>query len=298
MHTLGAGFLAGADIYDCVCVINTREALETFARTRVNLGPEVVLAAGPFGAGGKVGVGAGAGSRSPGEGKAYDEPVAPGAETDDPARLSAGDTPSARRRSSHRAFGPVFTYVKSRGLFAGVHMDGTVITERKEANAAFYGARVPVPQILAGENLPAREAPHLWPLAARGLHDALRKAESGPDEDIVQPTEATPAINDPKPGHGMGDFQGQGGDDPVPRAGGPRTGSVSGAAHKTTDELPAYEGTGDSIRGQKTPQPGQEMKDTIPREGQERRGTVGGEGAHATSDELPAYPGSKAPMGD
>lgn len=296
VHALGAGFLAGADIYDCICVINTKEALEAFSRTRVSLGPEVALAAGPFGAGGKMQIGASA-SRSP-----ESEAVESGAvgETGDPSKLSA-ERPSEKRRSSYKAFGPVFTYVKSRGLFAGVHVDGTVITERKEANAAFYGAHVSVPQILSGTGLPAREAPHLWPLAARPLHDALQRAESRPaeGEELIPPAEATPGIDGgpaPEYRYGSEDPPIQGGQDPVPRAGGERTGSVSGAAHRTTDELPNYEGTGGTTRGQEFPAPGQEMGDILPKEGQEKKGTVSGEGAQATSDELPAYPGSKAPV--
>ncbi|KAL2104429.1 hypothetical protein VUR80DRAFT_958 [Thermomyces stellatus] len=105
VHALGAGFLAGADIYDCVCVINTREALEAFSRTRVSLGPEVALAAGPFGVGGKVQVGASA-SRSPEGGEA--------AGSGDKSKLSAERPAAERRRSSYNAFGPVFTSSPAR----------------------------------------------------------------------------------------------------------------------------------------------------------------------------------------
>ncbi|EGY16415.1 SH3 domain-containing protein [Verticillium dahliae VdLs.17] len=52
VHALGAGFMIGVDIYDCVCVINTQEALKAFMSTRVSLGPDVAVTAGPYGAGG------------------------------------------------------------------------------------------------------------------------------------------------------------------------------------------------------------------------------------------------------
>jgi lipid-binding SYLF domain-containing protein len=42
VHTLGVGFMAGIDIYDCVVVINNREALEAFSKVRVSLGGETV----------------------------------------------------------------------------------------------------------------------------------------------------------------------------------------------------------------------------------------------------------------
>lgn len=230
-------------------------------------------------------IGASAGSKA--EGQAGDQ-----------SKLSAEGDDKKKSRSSYKAFGPVFTYVKSRGLFGGVHVDGTVITERKEANADFYGAPVTVSQILSGRDLPAREAPHLWPLAARPLHDALRKAESRPgdDEELIPAGEATPAIDGgPAPDYGREDPPIQGGQSPVPRAGGESTGSVSGAAHRTTDELPNYEGVGGTTTGQAFPAPGQQMGDELPREGQEKKGTVGGAGAHGTSDQLPAYPGNNAP---
>lgn len=35
IHTLGVGFMAGIDIYDCVIVINNREALNAFSKLRV-----------------------------------------------------------------------------------------------------------------------------------------------------------------------------------------------------------------------------------------------------------------------
>ena len=54
IHTLGWGIMAGADIYDCVCVINTDDGMEGFTRVRSTLGGEVSAAVGPLGGGSTV----------------------------------------------------------------------------------------------------------------------------------------------------------------------------------------------------------------------------------------------------
>jgi len=45
---------------------------------------------------------------------------------------------------------PWWSYMKSRGLYGGVQLDGTIIIERNDENARFYGERLPLSQILAG----------------------------------------------------------------------------------------------------------------------------------------------------
>ena len=46
---------------------------------------------------------------------------------------------------------PVWTYTHSRGLYGGLTVDGTVVREKKDANAKFYGGTVTTAQILRGE---------------------------------------------------------------------------------------------------------------------------------------------------
>jgi lipid-binding SYLF domain-containing protein len=70
--------------------------------------------------------------------------------------LSAGVTPTAA----------VYTYSKSKGLFAGVSLEGAVIATQKTANARYYGRPVSSGDILSG-----RVAP---PPGARRLRAALR----------------------------------------------------------------------------------------------------------------------------
>jgi lipid-binding SYLF domain-containing protein len=115
LHTAGLGFLVGVDIYDCVVVINTLEALESFTKIRCTLGGEVSAVAGPVGIGGVL------------------------------------ETEVHKRRA------PIWTYLKSRGFYAGVQVDGTVIIERTDANEEFYGERISVGNILKGKakNVPS-----------------------------------------------------------------------------------------------------------------------------------------------
>lgn len=57
---------------------------------------------------------------------------------------------------------PVWTYTKSRGIYGGLTVDGTVIKERSETNASFYGAKVTAEQILRGE-VQTQTAADKWP---------------------------------------------------------------------------------------------------------------------------------------
>ena len=87
-------FLIGLDVYDCVLVINSQAALDSFSTHKATLGAEIGVAAGPYGAG---------------------------------AAVEAGLEKA-----------PVFSYVKSRGLYAGVELVGQVFVERYDENAAMY----------------------------------------------------------------------------------------------------------------------------------------------------------------
>lgn len=43
------GLVYGVDVYDCVCVLNTAKAVESYAKPEMSLGGGVALAAGPLG---------------------------------------------------------------------------------------------------------------------------------------------------------------------------------------------------------------------------------------------------------
>jgi len=122
IHTLGWGFVAGADIYDCVCVINNDRGMEGFTRVRCTLGGEVSAAVGPLGGGSMV------------------------------------DSEIFKRQA------PVWTYTKSKGLYVGVQVDGTIIVERTGENERFYGIeKIRNHQILAGQvQVPPGSMIQLW----------------------------------------------------------------------------------------------------------------------------------------
>jgi lipid-binding SYLF domain-containing protein len=144
LHTAGLGFLVGVDIYDCVVVINTAEALEAFTKVRCTLGSEISVSAGPVGAGGVL------------------------------------------ESEVHKRQAPIFTYLKSRGFYAGVQIDGTVIIERTDENERFYGQRIPVAEILAGK---VRHPPY----EIRRLLETIKAAQGDTDVDEeLLPTEPPP----------------------------------------------------------------------------------------------------------
>ncbi len=119
--------MLGADIYDCVCVLNTPEAVAAFTRPRLSLGGEIAVVAGPIGAG---------------------------------ASVEGAVGKSAK---------PVYSYMRSRGLYGGVQADGTVILQRPGANYDFYKQKVNVEQILSGAVQ--------WPHSALQLREVARDAE-------------------------------------------------------------------------------------------------------------------------
>ncbi|KAK2027960.1 hypothetical protein LX32DRAFT_729038 [Colletotrichum zoysiae] len=111
VSTLGAGLMFGLDIYECVLVLNTAAQVAAFARPRVSLGAETSVAVGPVGAGAAV-------------------------EADLFASFASGT--AAARSPPPR---PMYSYMKSRGLWAGVQIDGTVILARHDCNAVAYADR-------------------------------------------------------------------------------------------------------------------------------------------------------------
>ncbi|KND87714.1 Protein YSC84 [Tolypocladium ophioglossoides CBS 100239] len=203
VHSVGGGFQIGLDIYDCVCVINSREALAAFTNTRVSLGSDLAVVAGPYGAGGAVDFGTAVdggkeedGKRKTGAAGAAGPAV--GAAPPQSQSLQPDAAKKSHRRSlSASAFKPVFSYVKSRGFYAGVQVDGTVVVERKDANAAFYGAQVAVDQVLKGQVPPPQQAsPNMWPAGARALMEVLRGAEAGVLGDSHGGDATTPVAGD------------------------------------------------------------------------------------------------------
>ncbi len=87
----------------------------------------------------------------------------------------------------HKRQSPLFTYIKSRGFYAGLQLDGTIVIERTDENERFYGERIGVKDILQGK---ARHPPY----EIKRLMETLRAAQGDTDVDeSLIPDEAAPA---------------------------------------------------------------------------------------------------------
>lgn len=135
----GVGGQIGAEITDFVFILNSKNAVDLFAQ----LG-SVTL-------GTNVSIAAG--------------PVGRNAE--------AAGTASLKSASA------VFAYSKTKGLFAGVSLEGSAILERRDANKKFYGANVKARNILAGKIDPPPAAEPLM----RVLDSRVFNHGSGYDDD-------------------------------------------------------------------------------------------------------------------
>lgn len=76
-----------------------------------------------------------------------------------------------------RSTSAVYTYCRSRGLFAGVSLEGSYLVERKDANRKFYCAELRASEILAGEVSP--------PKAAEPLYEQLENYLMEADQDML-----------------------------------------------------------------------------------------------------------------
>lgn len=157
LHTAGVGFLVGIDVYDCVVVLNTDEAVKAFSAVRCTLGGELSAVAGPIGIGGVL-----------------DSEV-------------------------HKRQAPLFTYLKSRGFYAGVQLDGTIVIERSDENERFYHRRIPVAEIIAGK------ISYGAPIEAQRLLQTVKMAQGDTDVEVsMLTTEAPPSDFDVASGQVFG----------------------------------------------------------------------------------------------
>lgn len=83
-----------------------------------------------------------------------------------------GRTAEAGASASTKNIAAIYSYSKSKGLFAGVSIEGSVIVERKDANETFYRQKVTASELLSGSLVP--------PPQADILYRALNARTSGP----------------------------------------------------------------------------------------------------------------------
>lgn len=69
-----------------------------------------------------------------------------------------GRNAEASGAASLRSVAGIFSYSKTKGLFAGVSLEGSVIVERRDANKKLYNANVTAKQLLSGTVPPPPEA--------------------------------------------------------------------------------------------------------------------------------------------
>lgn len=86
----------------------------------------------------------------------------------------------------HKRQAPIYTYLKSRGFYAGVQIDGTIVIERFDENERFYGEKLSVKDVLAGK---VRHPPY----EIKRLMETIKAAQGDSDFDPgMIPTEAPP----------------------------------------------------------------------------------------------------------
>lgn len=77
------------------------------------------------------------------------------------------NVPNKKSEKKPGAVAPIYTYSLSKGLYAGISLDGKVIIKRDRVNEKFYGREISGAQFLTGEIVS--------PPAARPLYDALQR---------------------------------------------------------------------------------------------------------------------------
>ncbi|KAG9103571.1 hypothetical protein FRC06_009823 [Ceratobasidium sp. 370] len=108
---MGVGGQAGAEMTDFLIVLNTRAAVKSFMSAgSLTLGGNMSLAVGPIGRNGGA----------------------------DVALNTKGKVAA------------MYSYSKTKGLFGGISVEGSIIVERQDANAIAYGADVTSKQLLSG----------------------------------------------------------------------------------------------------------------------------------------------------
>jgi len=125
------GALVGADMTDMVIILNTDEAVTSFSGK------------------GQVCIGAG-----------LEVAIGP-----------VGRSGSGVACVTDKVFAPAYSYSHSRGLYAGLCLEGSVVVSRPDVNFKFYGRSIEPLDILQGTITPPR--------AAQPLYDALAHALSG-----------------------------------------------------------------------------------------------------------------------
>ncbi|KAG6090573.1 hypothetical protein E4U15_002301 [Claviceps sp. LM218 group G6] len=171
LHTPTLSFIIGVDIYDCVLVVTNLAALEAITQPRVTLGEDVSLNNGPL-----------------------------------TTTLDSDDVAIDWKTLDNT----ILAYMKARGRYQSVNLQGCILTERANENERFYGAEATQIDILAGNVARhVEETRHLFEVIklAEGRNDydkdvvELTDVESTPSDAIIASPRST--ASSPRPAFGI-----------------------------------------------------------------------------------------------
>jgi SH3 domain-containing YSC84-like protein 1 len=131
LEGISFGFQAGGQATDFVLLVMNRSGINSLLKSKVKLGGDASVAAGPVG------------------------------------RTAEADTDAFMRAE-------ILTYSRSRGIFAGVSLEGATLHSDEDANTALYGRDVSARRIIEGPKAPAP------PASAQLLDRELEKASPRP----------------------------------------------------------------------------------------------------------------------
>jgi hypothetical protein len=80
---------------------------------------------------------------------------------------------------------PAWVYTKSKGFYAGIALDGTVVVERKDENERFYGRKIKAGELIKGAVK--------RPSSTDGLIATIEMAEGKPAREDMIPTGPSPS---------------------------------------------------------------------------------------------------------
>ena len=95
-----------------------------------------------------------------------------------------GRNAEASGAASLKGVAGVFSYSKTKGLFAGVSLEGSVLIERRDANEKLYGGRITGKQLLEGAVRPPPAADPLMRVLNSRVFSGNAANESGMYNDI------------------------------------------------------------------------------------------------------------------
>lgn len=85
-----------------------------------------------------------------------------------------GRNAEAAGAASLRSIAGIFSYSKTKGLFAGVSLEGSAIIERRDANEKMYGQRYTAQQLLTGSVRPPPQADSLMGILNSRVFSGMR----------------------------------------------------------------------------------------------------------------------------